>query len=66
LLCFRGLIFISPVYIYSCSFISCPSEGNAVGHWIKVVQSLQFVPGYNNLTLLTQTVGLQVKFLVYF
>ncbi|XP_022638745.1 beta-galactosidase 9 isoform X1 [Vigna radiata var. radiata] len=44
---------------HTTSLISCPSEGNAVGHWIKVVQSLQFLPGYNDLTLLTQTVGLQ-------
>lgn len=41
--------------------MSFPSEGNIVGDWIKVVQTLKFLPGYNDLTLLTQTVGLQVK-----
>ncbi|KAL9325195.1 hypothetical protein ACSQ67_005840 [Phaseolus vulgaris] len=40
-------------------FVNGKLIGNAVGHWIKVVQSLQFLPGYNDLTLLTQTVGLQ-------
>ncbi|QCD83343.1 beta-galactosidase [Vigna unguiculata] len=40
-------------------FVNGQLIGNAVGQWIKVVQSLQFLPGYNDLTLLTQTVGLQ-------
>ncbi|KAH1236768.1 Beta-galactosidase 9 [Glycine max] len=40
-------------------FINGQLIGNVVGHWIKVVQTLQFLPGYNDLTLLTQTVGLQ-------
>ncbi|KAL2333822.1 hypothetical protein Fmac_015035 [Flemingia macrophylla] len=40
-------------------FVNGQLIGNAVGHWIKVVQTLQFLPGYNDLTLLTQTVGLQ-------
>lgn len=40
-----------------------PSVGNVVGHWVKVVQTLQFLPGYNDLILLSEAVGLQVKFL---
>lgn len=40
--------------------MSIESEGSAVGHWKKVVQPLQFLPGHNDLVLLSQTVGLQV------
>lgn len=34
-----------------------------VGHWVKVVQPVQFQKGYNELVLLSQTVGLQVKYI---
>ncbi|GAU32172.1 hypothetical protein TSUD_68430 [Trifolium subterraneum] len=40
-------------------FVNGQLIGTVVGHWVKVVQTLQFQPGYNNLTLLSQTVGLQ-------
>ncbi|CAK8578479.1 unnamed protein product [Lathyrus sativus] len=40
-------------------FVNGQLIGTFVGHWVKVVQTLQLQPGYNNLTLLTQTVGLQ-------
>ncbi|XP_057749485.1 beta-galactosidase 9 [Arachis stenosperma] len=40
-------------------FINGQLIGNTVGHWVKVVQTVQFAPGYNDLTLLSQTVGLQ-------
>lgn len=33
-----------------------------IGRWVKVVQPVQFQPGYNDLMLLSQTVGLQVWF----
>ncbi|KAJ1426068.1 Glycoside hydrolase, family 35 [Sesbania bispinosa] len=40
-------------------FVNGQLIGNVVGHWVKVVQPLQFLPGYNDLILLSQTVGLQ-------
>ncbi|XP_058731711.1 beta-galactosidase 9 [Vicia villosa] len=40
-------------------FVNGQLVGTFVGHWVKVVQTLQLQPGYNNLTLLSQTVGLQ-------
>lgn len=40
-------------------FVNGQLIGNVVGHWVKAVQTLQFQPGYNDLTLLSQTVGLQ-------
>lgn len=36
------------------------SEGSVIGHWVKVVQPIQLLQGYNDLVLLSQTVGLQV------
>ncbi|KAL6343138.1 hypothetical protein AAG906_019681 [Vitis piasezkii] len=35
------------------------SEGSVIGHWVKVVQPIQLLQGYNDLVLLSQTVGLQ-------
>jgi hypothetical protein len=43
------------------STLSFKREGSVIGHWVKVVQPVQFVQGYNDLVLLSQTVGLQVK-----
>ncbi|KAI4345367.1 hypothetical protein L6164_012497 [Bauhinia variegata] len=40
-------------------FVNGKLIGNVVGRWVKVVQTVQFLPGYNDLLLLTQTVGLQ-------
>ncbi|XP_054805017.1 beta-galactosidase 9 isoform X3 [Prosopis cineraria] len=40
-------------------FVNGQLIGNAIGHWVKVAQTVQFSPGYNDLTLITQTVGLQ-------
>lgn len=40
------------------------SKGSIVGHWVKAVQPVLFVQGDNDLLLLTQTVGLQVKILL--
>ncbi|KAF7837008.1 beta-galactosidase 9 [Senna tora] len=40
-------------------FINGQIIGNATGRWVKVAQTAQFLPGYNDLLLLTQTVGLQ-------
>lgn len=37
------------------------SKGSVIGHWVKAVQPVHFVQGNNDLLLLTQTVGLQVK-----
>ncbi|KAL6342791.1 hypothetical protein AAG906_016626 [Vitis piasezkii] len=34
-------------------------EGSVIGHWVKVVQPIQLLQGYNDLVLLSQTVGLQ-------
>ncbi|GLT97752.1 hypothetical protein SLE2022_153010 [Rubroshorea leprosula] len=33
--------------------------GSVIGHWVKVVQPVWFQQGYNDLVLLSQTVGLQ-------
>lgn len=43
------------VYIY----INNQFTGGAKGKWIKVVQPVNLTQGYNNITLLSQTVGLQ-------
>lgn len=40
-------------------FINGQLIGSVIGHWVKVVQPVQFVQGYNDLVLLSQTVGLQ-------
>lgn len=50
---------------YTCHFILFFIEGSVIGHWVKVVQPVRFLKGYNDLLLLTQTVGLQVKNLVF-
>ncbi|XP_050219902.1 beta-galactosidase 9 isoform X1 [Mercurialis annua] len=40
-------------------FINGQLTGSMIGRWVKVVQPLQFQKGYNELVLLSQTVGLQ-------
>uniref|UniRef100_A0A2P2L5L1 beta-galactosidase n=1 Tax=Rhizophora mucronata TaxID=61149 RepID=A0A2P2L5L1_RHIMU len=40
-------------------FINDQHIGSVIGHWVKVVQQVQFQRGYNDFMLLTQTVGLQ-------
>ncbi|XP_057959150.1 beta-galactosidase 9 [Malania oleifera] len=40
-------------------FINGQLTGSVVGHWVKVLEPLQFFQGYNDLVLLSQTVGLQ-------
>ncbi|KAE9602995.1 putative beta-galactosidase [Lupinus albus] len=40
-------------------FVNDELIGNVVGQWVKVIQPVQFLPGYNELILLSQTVGLQ-------
>ncbi|XP_010522389.1 PREDICTED: beta-galactosidase 9 [Tarenaya hassleriana] len=40
-------------------FVNGQHSGSVVGHWVKAVQPVRFVQGYNDLILLTQTVGLQ-------
>lgn len=41
------------------------NEGSVTGRWVKAVQPVQFRRGFNDLTLLSQTVGLQVNGLVF-
>ncbi|KAJ0092659.1 hypothetical protein Patl1_26015 [Pistacia atlantica] len=43
-------------------FINGQLTGSVIGRWVKVVQPVQFQPGYNDLMFLSQTVGLQVWF----
>ncbi|XP_021291339.1 beta-galactosidase 9 [Herrania umbratica] len=40
-------------------FINGQLTGSISGHWVKVVQPVQFRQGYSDLILLSQTVGLQ-------
>ncbi|XP_031379437.1 beta-galactosidase 9 isoform X1 [Punica granatum] len=40
-------------------FVNGQLAGSVVGHWVKVVQPIKLVQGYNKLVLLSQTVGLQ-------
>ncbi|XP_059632138.1 beta-galactosidase 9 [Cornus florida] len=40
-------------------FVNGQLTGSAAGRWVKVVQPVQLVQGYNDLVLLSQTVGLQ-------
>ncbi|XP_017226067.1 beta-galactosidase 9 isoform X2 [Daucus carota subsp. sativus] len=40
-------------------FINGELSGSKRGHWIKVVQPVQLVQGYNDIVLLSETVGLQ-------
>ncbi|KAK9933102.1 hypothetical protein M0R45_020311 [Rubus argutus] len=40
-------------------FVNGQLTGSVIGHWVKVVQPVRFLKGYNDFLLLTQTVGLQ-------
>ncbi|KAK4749604.1 hypothetical protein SAY87_027053 [Trapa incisa] len=40
-------------------FVNGQLAGSVVGHWVKVAQPIKLLQGYNDLVLLTQTVGLQ-------
>ncbi|GAB4844075.1 Beta-galactosidase 9 [Ancistrocladus abbreviatus] len=40
-------------------FVNGQIAGSAFGHWVRVVQPIQLVQGYNDLALLSITVGLQ-------
>ncbi|KAK6930695.1 Glycoside hydrolase 35, catalytic domain [Dillenia turbinata] len=40
-------------------FVNGQLTGTVAGHWVKVVQPLHFTEGYNDLALLSETVGLQ-------
>ncbi|KAL7209490.1 hypothetical protein ACSBR1_031099 [Camellia fascicularis] len=40
-------------------FINGKLIGSAAGHWVKVDQPIQLKQGYNNLVLLSETIGLQ-------
>lgn len=40
-------------------FVNGGLAGSRVGHWVKVVQPLQLLQGYNDVALLSLTVGLQ-------
>ncbi|PIA35985.1 hypothetical protein AQUCO_03400110v1 [Aquilegia coerulea] len=40
-------------------FLNGQFAGSAVGRWVRVVQPLHFVQGYNELAILSETVGLQ-------
>lgn len=40
-------------------FFNGKLSGSARGHWIKVVQQVKLMQGYNDIVLLSQTVGLQ-------
>ncbi|KAM7271815.1 hypothetical protein ACFE04_031029 [Oxalis oulophora] len=40
-------------------FINEQLAGSVDGHWIKVIQPVQFKQGYNDLVLLSETVGFQ-------
>ncbi|KAJ4846033.1 Beta-galactosidase 9 [Turnera subulata] len=40
-------------------FVPFGSQGSAIGTWVKVVQPIQLQKGYNDLVLVSQTVGLQ-------
>ncbi|XP_050372236.1 LOW QUALITY PROTEIN: beta-galactosidase 9-like [Argentina anserina] len=40
-------------------FVNGQLTGSVIGHWVNAVQPVRFVKGYNDLLLLTQTVGLQ-------
>lgn len=59
ILCF---MYIITCFIFSNLIaMSFQSEGSVIGHWVEVVQPVEFQSGYNDLILLSQTVGLQVK-----
>ncbi|BFG15416.1 hypothetical protein CerSpe_016900 [Prunus speciosa] len=40
-------------------FVNGQLTGSVIGHWVKVEQPVKFLKGYNDLVLLSQTVGLQ-------
>lgn len=40
--------------------MSYGSEGSAQGKWVRVVQPVYLTQGYNDVILVTETVGLQV------
>ncbi|XP_077228224.1 beta galactosidase 9 isoform X2 [Tasmannia lanceolata] len=40
-------------------FVNGQLAGSAVGHWVRVEQPVQLVRGYNELAILSETVGLQ-------
>ncbi|XP_020106800.1 beta-galactosidase 15 isoform X2 [Ananas comosus] len=40
-------------------FVNGHLSGSKVGHWVSVEQPVQLVEGYNELAILTETVGLQ-------
>ncbi|KAI7981427.1 Beta-galactosidase 9, partial [Camellia lanceoleosa] len=44
-------------------FINGKLIGSAAGHWVRVDQPVQLKQGYNNLVLLSETIGLQIIFL---
>ncbi|MBA0575220.1 hypothetical protein Golob_024568, partial [Gossypium lobatum] len=47
-------------------FINGELIGSVSGHWVKVLQPVQFQQGYSDLMLLSQTVGLQDAAKAYF
>ncbi|MBA0696321.1 hypothetical protein Goari_002879 [Gossypium aridum] len=47
-------------------FINGELIGSVSGHWVKVLQPVQFQQGYSDLMLLSQTVGLQDATKAYF
>lgn len=52
---------ITSIISLTCSALFFESVGSVIGHWVKVVQPVHFLQGYNDLLLLSETVGLQVK-----
>jgi hypothetical protein len=40
-------------------------EGSQVGHWVSLKQPVQLIRGLNELTLLSEIVGLQVFHIFY-
>jgi len=42
------------------------TKGSGVGRWVRVVQPVQFLEGYNDVALLSLTVGLQVCYILIF
>lgn len=45
-------------------YVFIENKGSARGDWVKVVQKVQFKQGYNDLVLLSETVGLQVIIII--
>ncbi|KAL0403634.1 UNVERIFIED_CONTAM: Beta-galactosidase 9 [Sesamum radiatum] len=44
---------------FVCIFVNGQFKGSAKGKWIKVVKPVDLIQGHNDITLLSQTVGLQ-------